>query len=259
MKKYFLVYRRMTANSFQTIFSSRLGVVVFLFGKLFRFGLYLAFIYFLFSQAKKVAGYNQNEILLFLLSFTFLGAVGQMFFREAYRFRPKLVSGEFDFDLVKPIHPLFKNLAGGFDLLDLLTMPIIIYVLVKIIAESAFTPVGLLLYGLLLVNGFLIMLAIHVLVIAFGIVTTEVDHAIMVYRDIETMGRFPVDIYQEPLRQFLTFVIPVGIMFTFPVQALLSQLSWQMILLAFAVGLGSLYLSAKCWSLAIKQYSSASS
>src|SRR5574340_621900 len=112
MKKYFLVWLRMTANSFATILSSRLGVVVFLFGKFFRFGIYLSFIYFLFFQAKMVAGFTQNQILLFLLSFIFLGGVGQMFFREAYVFRAKLVSGEFDFDLVKPIHPLFKNQIG---------------------------------------------------------------------------------------------------------------------------------------------------
>ncbi len=259
MKKYFRVYQRMTANSFQTILSSRVGVSVFLFGKFFRFGLYLAFIYFLFSQAPNVAGFNRNQILLFLLSFTFLGALGQMFFREAYRFRGKLISGEFDFDLVKPIHPLFKNLAGGFDLLDLLTMPVLVFALVKVITINAFTPFGLLLYSLLLLNGFLIMLSIHVLVIAFGIVTTEVDHAMMVYRDLETMGRFPVDIYKEPLRQILTFVVPIGIMFTVPVRALLGLLSWPEVLLAFVVGLVFFFVSLRLWGISLRLYTSASS
>lgn len=259
MKKYTRIWLKLTANSFQTIIASRFGMLIFIFGKLFRLGLYLAFIYFLFSGVKQILGFSQNETLLFLMSFTFLGSVGQMFFREVYRFRGKLVSGEFDFDLVKPMHPIFKNLAGGFDLLDLLIMPIIMWILINIIATVNFTFWGLILYGLLLLNGFLIMLSIHVAILAFGIITTEIDNVIMVYRDIETMGRFPTDIYKEPLRAILTYAIPVGIIFTVPVKALLGLLSWQIIILSLLFGILSLYFSFRFWSLAVKRYSSASS
>lgn len=259
MKKYLKIWLRMTSNSFQTTIASRFGIVVFLFGKLFRFFLSLAFIYFLFSGTRGVLGFNRDQTLLFLLTFMFLGGVGQMLFREAYRFRGRLVSGDFDFDLLKPVHPLFRNLAGGFDFLDLLTMPVYIYVLLRIISSLNFTLLGLLLYVLLLLNGLVMIMAIHVLVVGLGIITTEVDNMIMVYRDIESMGRFPIDIYKEPLRQLLTFVIPIGIMFTIPVKALLGLLSWQTILLSFGVGAVSFYLSTRFWNVAIRRYSSASS
>lgn len=259
MKRYFSIWLKMTSNSFQTIIASRFSVVCFIFAKLFRLGFYLVFIFFLFSQVKNIVGFNKNETFLFLTSFIFLGSLGQMCFREAYRFRSRLVSGEFDFDLARPIHPLFKNLAGGFDFLDLFTMPIIIYILVKTIALSNFTLLNLGTYILLLTNAFLILMAIHVFVMGFGIITTEVDNAIMVYRDIETMGRFPVDIYKEPLRQILTFVIPVGLMFTFPVRALLGLLSWQAITISLFIGILFVYLSFCFWNFAVKRYSSASS
>ncbi len=249
----------MTLNSFQTILASRFGIIIFIFGKLLRFGLYLTFIYFLYTGTKGVVGYDRNKMLLFLLNFSFLGAVGQMLFREAYRFRTKLVSGEFDFDLVKPVHPLLKNLAGGFDLLDLLTMPVFIYVLYKVLSLINFNTSQFIFYGLLFMNGLMIMFAIHVSVLAFGIITTEVDHLVMVYRDLETMGRFPVDIYREPLRQFLTFAVPVGIMFTFPVKAILGLLSWQGMLAAFILGGLSCYFSLRFWNFAVMKYSSASS
>lgn len=259
MKKYLKIWVLMTSNSFQAVLSSRFGMVVFIFGKLFRFGIYLSFIYFLFSATNGILGYNRNQTLLFLLTFTFLGSVGQMFLREVYRFRGKVVSGEFDFDLLKPVHPLLRNLAGGFDLLDLLTMPVFIYVLVKIISQLHFGPGQLALYVLLSLNGLLIMTAIHIVVAAFGIITTEVDHMLMVYRDLETMGRFPVDIYKEPLRQILTFALPIGVMFTFPAKALLGLLSWQMVVIAIGVGFLSVYLAIRFWNFAVGKYSSASS
>lgn len=259
MKKYLKIWALMTSNSFQTILSSRFGMIVFIFGKLFRFGIYLSFIYFLFSGTNGILGYNRNQTLLFLLTFTFLGSVGQMFLREVYRFRGKVVSGEFDFDLLKPVHPLLRNLAGGFDLLDLLTMPVLIYALVKVMSLLNFNPTQLVLYVLLSLNGLLIITSIHVVVAALGIITTEVDHMLMVYRDLETMGRFPVDIYKEPLRQILTFALPIGVMFTFPAKALLGLLSWQAVVLSLAIGFASVYLSGRFWTFAVRKYSSASS
>ena len=249
----------MTTNSFETIIASRFGMVIFIFGKLFKLVLFLGFIYFLFEGTKSILGYGKYQTLLFLMTFTFLGQVGQMLFREVYRFRSKLLSGEFDFDLLRPIHPLLRNMAGGFDLMDLITMPVIVYVLLIVLSNLQFSPAQLALYILLLANGFLVMMAVHVLVVALGIVTTEVDHIVMAYRDIETMGRFPVDIYREPLRQVLTFAIPVGLMFTIPAKALLGLLSWPVIVMAFALGLASIYLSLRFWNYAVRKYSSASS
>ncbi len=103
------------------------------------------------------------------------------------------------------------------------------------------------------------MMAIHVMVAALITINNEVDNALMFYRDIETMGRFPVDIYREPLRQILTFVVPIGIMFTIPAKALLGLVSWQGVIAALAVGLISIALAFRFWDYAVKKYSSASS
>jgi ABC-2 type transport system permease protein len=95
--------------------------------------------------------------------------------------------------------------------------------------------------------------------LGFGILTTAVDNMIMLYRDLTQMGRFPIEIYHEPLRGILTFVIPVGIMMTFPTKALFGLLSIQGISIALALGLGLFVLSMKFWQYSLKQYSSASS
>jgi len=259
MKKYLVLWLKMTSNSFQTIMSSRVGFLIFTFGKLLRFILYLGFIYFLFSGVKQIGQYSKNEILLFLLTFVFLGSIGQMFFREVYRFRSRIVSGDFDFDLLKPVNPIFRNLFGGFDLLDLLTMPLIIIALVKTLEGLHFEIWQLVLYLLLSVNCLLIIGSIHVLVLSFGVLKTEVDNAIMFYRDIETMGRFPVDIYKQPLREILTFVIPVGVMFTVPAKVLLNLVSWPVIIISIVVGLLTFFFTQRFWVYALKRYTSASS
>ena len=108
-------------------------------------------------------------------------------------------------------------------------------------------------------NGLVIATGFHILVLALAIMTTEVDHAIMIYRDLTSMGRVPVDIYQEPLRGIITFVIPIGIMMTFPAKALFGLLTPGMVALAVIVGVGFLVVCLRLWRFALTQYASASS
>src|SRR5438874_1581239 len=83
---------------------------------------------------------------------------------------------------------------------------------------------------------FLIALGFHIFVLATGILSTAVDNTVMLYRDLTQMGRLPIEVYQEPLRGFITFIIPVGIMMTYPGQALLGLLSLQGIIIALVFG-----------------------
>lgn len=78
----------------------------------------------------------------------------------------------------------------------------------------------------------------------------------MIYRDLTNLGRFPLDIYQSPLREILTFIIPVGIMISFPAQALFNLLSGAKIIYAFILSTSLLLLSLKFWHYGLKQYQS---
>lgn len=259
MKKYITVWLIMTAGSIQEVFVSKFGFLLFMIAKLLRFFLYIGFIYFLLSGGTKLLVYSRDEVLLFFLTFAVIAGIAQMFFREVYRFRPRVISGDFDFDLVKPIHPLLRNLTGGFDILDLLTLPIFLYFLATTINAVGFTWENLMLYLLLAINGLLIIAAFHIFVLAFGIITSSVDHAVMVYRDVENMARFPIYIYAQPLQSFLMFVVPIGLIFTIPAQVLVGGLTWQFILLAMILGVLFFSLALYSWNTAVKKYSSASS
>ena len=171
-----------------------------------------------------------------------------------------VVSGDFDLVLVKPMNPLFRALAGGADPLDLfMLVPYVgslIYVAMRL---GSLSFLNLSLYVLLLMNGFLIATGFHILVLALAIMTTEIDHTIMIYRDLTSMGRVPVDIYREPLRGIITFIIPVGVMMTFPVKAFFGLLSPFVVVLSLGLGIFFLLLCLRIWRYSLRQYASASS
>jgi ABC-2 type transport system permease protein len=183
--------------------------------------------------------------------------IGQILFRGIYWFRNEIITGHFDLTLTKPISPLFSAMTDKTDLLDIPLLLFIIYFLLEEI--KGYPLINIVTFLLIGIIGFLIIAAIHILVACLGILTTEVDHVIWIYRDLSTMVRFPVDIYESSIRFFLTYVIPVGIIFTFPAKALMGLLSWQGICYSFLAVSVSLFLSLKLWQWSLKKYSSASS
>lgn len=246
-------------TSFQTAFATRGGAVIFLLGKVVRFGFFFYLLLVVVGRTRLVEGYNLDQIVFFFLTFNLVDIIAQLLFREVYRFRPLIVSGDFDLILVKPINPLLRVLLGGADPLDTLTLIPLFGLLFIFATKLGPGTFDILLYIFLVFNAVLIATAFHIAVLALGILTTAVDHTIMIYRDFTSMGRIPVDFYNQFLRAVLTFVLPVGIMMTVPVKALMGILSPPMILYSFLFGIVFLWSALKFWNLALKNYSSASS
>ena len=134
----------------------------------------------------------------------------------------------------------------------------VIFVFVAISNVGDISPFSMFLYCLFVLNALIIALAFHIIIVAVGILTTEIDSALWLYRDFTQMGRIPVDLYQEPVRAILTFVIPVAIMTTVPAKILLGMLSWQIFPAIFAFSLAFLFASLKFWKFSLKNYTSVS-
>jgi ABC-2 type transport system permease protein len=256
---HFRVWFVMSKKSFRIMLSKKILFFMFLLGKLTRFAFFLVFLTFLLKGTETVAGYNLNQTLFFFLTFNLIDIVAQFLFRDVYRFRPKLVSGELDLIMAKPTNVLFRVLLGGADVIDLVTIPPLIFAIV-FVGRMLNPNLGqVVLYLLLTANGLLISTAFHIAVLSMGILTLEIDHTIMIYRDILNLGRLPVEIYKEPIRSILTFLIPVGLMISLPAKSLMGFTKPSVILISFLIGILGIYLSLKFWNKAIRNYTSASS
>lgn len=260
MVKYLKVWLLLCSSSFQSFFVSRIGSVLFLTGKILRFLFFFAFLILIVSRTNALAGYNFWQVMLFYLTFNLVDTITQMLFREVYRFRQYIISGSFDLLLVKPVNVLFRSLFGWTDFLDSINIIPLIFLIIYVgtkISDITFWSVAL--YFFLVVNSLMIAMSFHIYVLALGILTTEIDHAIMIYRDVTSMGRFPIDIYSEPLRSFITFVLPVGILMSLPAKAMLGVVNFGTIILSVIISLIFFSLSIILWRYSLKKYTSASS
>jgi len=254
------VILRYSVNSFQQTLSNLPVFFIFLFSKIVRYALFGIFIFTLFSQVSPAAGFTGIQMLMFYLIFNLIDTTSQLLYREVYRFRPLVVSGGFDLVLTKPFPPLLRVLLGGPDLMDLGMLLIIISLLVYI--SGTFIHPSLdqtLIFFLLFINSLALATAFHIFVLGIGIITLSVDHLVMIYRDLTSLVRIPVDFFTDSLRFLLTFIIPVGIMFTFPAKALMGLLSWPLVVLSLLISTAVLSLSFFFWRYSLRFYQSASS
>ena len=247
--------------SFSSQLSTRMASLGFLAGKLVRFTFFLVFLSAIFQTMPHLNGYTLPEVVLFFMTFNLVDVLAQFFFRGIYGIKGMIRDGDFDKILAQPINPLFRVSFETVDVLDLLT-------LIPIFAVTCWTLSSLpgsqtlsrfFLYIVLVGNGVVIAYAIHVLVAALAVSTQELDNTIWVYRDLMTLGRFPVNVYAETVRMILIYLVPVAVMTSFPAQAALGLLSSTGVTLALAMAALFLGLSRLAWRCALGRYTSVSS
>lgn len=249
----------MSVNSFSVVLGQKYALIVFLVGKIIRFVFYFLFIFYLLKGAGTLAGYSVNQVIFFFLIFNVVDVVTQFLFRQVYSFRPMIINGDFDLVLVKPINALFRVLMGGADLIDLVTIPPLLILVIVYIVRLHPSLSGFVIFIVLLINSFIIATAFYIAILALAIITLEIDHAVMIYRDITNLGKVPVDVYKAPLKQFLTYIVPVGIMMTIPGKALMGLTSFWGVVVSILIGLLIMFLALRFWNFALTKYTSASS
>ncbi len=262
LKAYLKVWLKLTAQQFQSqVANARGAAVLFIFGKLFRLASALLLVYVVVGKAKLIAGYSLNEAVFLLMIFNLSQTISQLFLRGVYIFRQKVVDGTFDFYLLNPLSELFYSLFSYTDPLDIIvTTPYIIFTLwAWVHAGYAITLTSLLILITVLILATLMVVAWHIVIISVGVKYLEVDNTVMLYRDLERMGAFPVAIYGKFGENLLTYFFPFALMATIPARIVFGLYNPWWLLVFAALVVIQLKLSLWFWHKSLESYSSASS
>ena len=264
--RYFRIWCRLAIMSFEVQAESFISSFGYLLGKLVRIGFFLFFLFSIFKHTDALTGYTLPEVALFFLTFNIVDILAQLFFRGIYGVRSLIREGDFDYFLIQPTNVLFRVAFQTVDFLDVVTIlpvfAITFYIFRQIgrqPGQSHWHSIHIVLYAILTLNGLLIAFAIHIAVAALAVLTQELENTIWIYRDLMTLGRFPVDIYDAPMRGILTFIVPVAVMVSFPAKAYLGKLDPIWLAHAFLMATTSLALALYFWRFATRRYTSVSS
>lgn len=249
----------MSKNSFLRDFNSRLGLFLLLLGKIVRFTIFAVFLFYLLSGIDNLAGYNREQVIFIFLTFNLIDILSQFLLREVYRFRPQIISGDFDLVLVKPIRPLFRVAFGGADFIDFLTIPPLLCAIVYFGNQLNPNILEVMVYIFLIANGLILAISFHILMLAFAVFTMELDSVLWLFRELLNLGKIPLEVYRQPLRTALVYLLPVAIMIALPAKALMGLSSPKEMLISVFVTAVFLLISLKFWGYSLSRYTSASS
>lgn len=218
-------------------------------------------LFFVFREAPNVAGWTFDEALLVTGFFQlFAGLVGGLVEPNLGAVVEGVRSGQLDYLLIRPVDAQLVATVQRVDptkVWDLLGGLVILGVALSRLGAPA--PLDVLVAVALLGSGLLAMYGLWVIVICLSFWFVRVDNLRYLLGAVADAGRWPVNVYQGAARVFLTAIVPVALVTSWPAMALLGRIDGALAAQALGVGLGLLAVSRWTWVRALSRYSSASS
>lgn len=214
----------------------------------------------LFSMRDSVAGFSAYQALT--VTGFFMALKGMM----VGAIQPSLVGvvehvrkGTLDFLLLKPVDAQFMLSTSKLELpriVDVLVgLGLAAYCIDRSGARPSVLQVAAALIILLCAVGTLYGLWIMVISLAFRVV--KIDNLSHLILSVFDAARFPVSVFRGALAIVFTFVIPLGLMTTYPTLALMGRLGWFDVAVPILVAAGFLGVSRRIWLRSIRLYTGA--
>lgn len=216
----------------------------------------------LFSERGDVAGWSQDQMLVLMGWYMVVRAILEgVVIPSLAASLAGIRTGMFDYILMKPIDPLFLCSVAEFrpwKSLDLLFgLGVAVYAFVQI--GTGPTLVEVIMAAVLAIAGVAVAYALFVLAVAATFVLVRIQNLTNVLSAMFDFARWPIQVFGQGWRLVFSLLIPLGVMTTYPVMALLGMLSLP--LAAGSLTVAALFCGAArlVWNRALRQYRSASS
>jgi ABC-2 type transport system permease protein len=264
MMIYFRLLRAFIRSSAQEETAFRANFVISLFQSMLNLAVGILGIMVLFSQVQSLQGWDLPATLALLGIYLIVSALRGLVFGPSLEnlagMGQDIATGNFDFTLLRPVSPQFLSSFRRWRLFSLLDLALGVGVVIFAVSRpgQSITLSQLLIFFFTLGSGVAIVYAFLLGFTALvfwspGLLFT------WVFDGIFQMARYPVGIYPGWLRFILTWIIPLGMITTFPAQALTGVLPFRLILGAAILAAVLVLAASRLFHIALRRYSSASS
>ncbi len=216
----------------------------------------------IFSNTSSLGGWALGDLIVLLGVFRFAHTLmAAMVWPNTERFNAAMRDGSLDYTLLQPASSLFLISFSRLILWrvwDLLLGGALIWIGTSMGARGV-EPGNYAAFVLLLLSGVCILYSLWVAMLAFTFWFIKFDNNVTILQALLEAGRYPATVYPPWLRLIVTFVVPIAVATTVPVQALRGDLAWWQLLLYLAVAAASVLAASRIWRTGVRRYSGASS
>ena len=216
----------------------------------------------IFSNTTTLGGWGLGELIALLGVFRLVNTLMiALIWPNTEKFNQSIRDGSMDYTMLQPVNSMFLVTFSRITVWRIwdLVLAIILIIVGINMAGDITTPLNILTFILLAITGTLIIYSLWIVLIALTFWFTKFDNNVTILQALLDAGRYPSTVYPVWLRVIVTFVIPIAVATTIPLQALRGELEPGRILLFIGVSIISFWIATKVWKLGLKRYSGASS
>ena len=258
----FKLYIRVSRYKLQINLENRLNFWMLFVGKILRMVLFVLFYVLLFELTDEIAGYTVYQVILLFAVYNVIDIVTQaLVSRGLWRLQSLVETGAFDKVLAFPRPSLLIVITQEIDWMDLFTLVPALGLLGYALAQNdiAFFSAKAGMFFVIIMLSIGLLSAINIALAAVTFYAIQVGNLWNVYNQFLHLGRFPANIYDAPIKAFLTFIVPVFIVFSVPYEYLFGGIGHMAIIGYGALVIVALHASTVLWRRSIYNYTSASS
>lgn len=216
----------------------------------------------IFSNTNSIGGWRAGDILALLGVFRLVNTFMQMVvWPNTEKFNRGIREGSLDYTFLQPIDSQFMVSFSRIVIWNVWNLAIgIILIVVGLSMTSNTTDLaGIATFLLLTFSGSIVIYSLWVVLIAMTFWFTKFDNNVTLMQALMDAGRYPATVYPAWLRIIVTFIVPIALATTVPLQALRGELEWWHVVLALLVSVVAFFISRLVWKAGVKRYSGASS
>lgn len=261
MKKlayYIKIYGMIVSRYIKTRMSYRADFIISVIGIFFRDIIGLAGLWIIFGSIPQLEGWSLYE-LIFLYSFSLLAMTPlQIFFDNIWGLRHYLIDGSFIKFYFRPLNTMFYFMSERLDIKGIgqvfMGLGGIIYASVKL--GIVWSTGKLLLAGVLLFSSSLILISMMVLATSAGFWVKNSFSIMELTFKVKDFSRYPTSIFSGLFHWLFSYIIPVGFISYYPLQALIRPVeAGNTYLLTPLIGLGLFAFTFWVWERGVGSYS----
>ncbi len=216
----------------------------------------------IFSNTETLAGWGPGELVALLGVFRLVNLLMvAVVWPATEKFNTSVRDGSLDYTLLMPANSLFLVTFSRIVVWRVWELALSLILIISGINMSGGSPslLNLAYFLCLAVSGTLVIYSLWVVLIALTFWFIKFDNNVTILQALMDSGRYPVSVYPPWLRLIVTYLVPIAVATSVPVQGLRGDLSAWQVLEFIGIGLLALWVATRVWRRGVKQYSGASS
>jgi ABC-2 type transport system permease protein len=216
----------------------------------------------IFSNTKTLGGWGPGELIALLGVFRLVNTLmAALLWPATEAFNTAVRDGSLDYTLLQPANSLFLVSFARITVWRIwdLVLALILVAVGFNLAGDIITPASLVNFLVLTVSGAVVIYSLWVVLIALTFWFTKFDNNVTILQALLDSGRYPSTIYPAWLRVIVTFIVPIAVATTVPMQALRGELGGWQVAVFLGVGVASALAASQVWKYGVRRYSGASS